>query len=183
MKNLEKLRELILKEVDMTQVLLDYNVDFVFNPTLVDESQLRCPFHGDDKKPSARFYKNTQSMFCWVCYKTWDVIQFIMEMEQLYYVRAIMFLIDKYKLDTSSISDEPVLEPVTSINGKTISDKSVETKLLRKKIRDFRGKLEFDRYKALSCAFYMVMFKMFKGGDVTEDLKKLGDKINTIQIG
>lgn len=183
MKNPQKLRELILKKVDMAQVLLDYNVDFVFNPTLVDETQLRCPFHGQDNKPSARFYRRTQSMFCWVCYKSWDVIQFIMDKEQLYYIRALLFIIDRYKIDISSISDEPELPSLNLINDTAISEKAVETKLIKKKIRGFRGKIEFEKYRALCCAYYMVMFKMSQGGDILADIKKLDNKLNTIKTG
>ncbi len=184
MKNPEKLRELILKEVDMATVLLDYGVDFVYNPRLADEVQLRCPFHGQDNKPSARFYKATQSMFCWVCYKRWDVIQFVMEREQIYYTRALLFLIDKYKLDTSSISDEPQLKAPRLNNGTvTMSESSVETKLIRKKIRDCKGKIVFEKYRALCCAFYMIMFKMSQEGEVLTDIKKLESKLKTIQIG
>ena len=40
MKNPKKLRELILREVDMARVLQDYGVDFVYNPQLADEVQL-----------------------------------------------------------------------------------------------------------------------------------------------
>jgi len=183
MKNPEKLKELILEKVEMDRVMLDYNVDFVYNPTLVDEAQLRCPFHGKDNKPSARYYRATQSMFCWVCYKSWDVIQFIMEKEQLYYIRTLLFIIDKYKLDTSSITDEPELPSLNLNKGSVISENSIEAKFVRRKIRDFKGKLVFEKYRALCCAYYMVMFKMSQGGDVLADVKKLSEKLNTIQIG
>jgi DNA primase len=184
MKNPEKLRELILKEVDMARVMQDYGVDFVYNPHLVDEAQLRCPFHGEDNKPSARFYKATQSMFCWVCYKRWNVIQFVMEREQIYYTRALLFIIDKYKLDTSSISDEPELKAPKFSNGAVaMSESTIETKLIRKKIRNYRGKIAFKKYRALCCAFYMIMFKMSQGGDILTDIKKLKSKLKTIQIG
>jgi len=184
MKNPKKLRELILREVDMARVLQDYGVDFVYNPQLADEVQLRCPFHGQDNKPSARFYKATQSMFCWVCYKRWDVIQFVMEKEQIYYIRALLFLIDKYKLDTSSILDEPELKSPKLSNGTAVmSESSVEIKFVRKKIRDHRGKIAFEKYRALCCVFYMIMFKMSQGGDILTDIKKLEKKLKTIQTG
>ncbi len=180
MKNPEKLRDLILERVDMAQVLIDYNVDFIFNPNLVEQTQLRCPFHGKDNKPSARFYKATQSMFCWVCYKSWNVIQFIMEKEQLYYIRTLLFIIGKYKLDISKITDDPELKSLKLGRDVIVSDKSVETKLIRNKIREFRGKIAFERYRALCCAFYMIMFKMSQGGEILNDMKKLATKINTI---
>lgn len=183
MKNPEKLRELILEKVDLGQVMMDYQVDFAYNPMLVDEAQLRCPFHGQDNKPSARYYRATQSMFCWVCYKSWDVIQFIMEREQLYYIRALLFIIDKYKLDVSSITDEPELPALNLGKGKEISEVSVEAKVVRNKIRGFRGKIVFEKYRALCCAYYMVMFEMSQGVDVLANIKKLENKLSTIQIG
>jgi len=183
MKNPEKLKELILENVDMGQVMKDYNTDFLMDPDLMDEVQLRCPFHGKDNKPSARFYKNTQSMFCWVCYKSWDVIQFVMEKEQIYYVRALLFIIDKYKLDDSLITEDPVLEPLTLATDKKVSEKSLQKKVLRNKIRGLRGKIVFEKYRALVCAYYMVMFKVHQGGDSLTDFKKLEDKLNSIKIG
>jgi hypothetical protein len=42
------------------------------------EEQLSCPFHGDDRKPSARFYPNNKhgrtGIWCFVCREQWDVI-------------------------------------------------------------------------------------------------------------
>jgi len=30
-------------------------------------TQCKCPFHGEDKHPSARIYEDTNSWFCWTC--------------------------------------------------------------------------------------------------------------------
>ena len=60
MKDIEKLKDLVLEKVDLAQVMLDYKVNFVFNPLKVDEAQFKCPFHGQDTKPSARYYRATK---------------------------------------------------------------------------------------------------------------------------
>lgn len=40
------------------------------------EWQIRCPFHkgGEERSPSARAYNETQSVYCWVCAKSWTAI-------------------------------------------------------------------------------------------------------------
>ena len=180
MKNPEKLKELILEKIDLGKVLMDYDVDFVYNPEYVEQAQLRCPFHGSDNKPSARFYRDTQSMFCWVCRKRWNVIQFIMEKEQFYYKSALLFIVNKYQLDVSVIPDDPEFKSekrvlITNIGINTISAKQ--------NIEKLRGKILFERYRALCTAYYMITYKMSKGGDISNDIEKLNNKLNTIRIG
>lgn len=180
MKNPNKLKELILEEVDLSQVLLDYGVDFVYNPKLVDEAQFKCPFHGKDNKPSARYYRETQSMFCWVCHKSWNVIGFIMDIEQLYYKGALLYIVNRYQLDISLIPDE--LELISEKKS-TASVVLVRVINAEKKIKRFRGKISFKRYNALITAYYIIMYKSSKGGDISEDIQKLNIKLDTIQIG
>lgn len=180
MKSPTKLRELILEKLDMGKVLLDYHVKFVYSPNFTDETQLRCPFHGKDNKPSARYYKTTQSMYCWVCLKSWDVIQFIMEKEQIYYIRALSFLIDKYKIDISSISDEPDFKPLKMKEKISVSKNTVKMTLLKRKIQGFRGKISFEKYRALCSVYYMIMYELSQEKDVLDSTKKLEAKLNTI---
>lgn len=179
MKNLVKLRELVLKEVDFAKVLLMYDVDFMYNPELVEEVQLRCPFHGKDNKPSARYYRETQSMFCWVCHKRWDIISFIMDMEHFSYKGSLLYIINKFQLDVSQIPDEPEFKE----EKVSVSKELIETFTVKRKIREFRGKISFERYRALCSAYYMVMFKSYKDGDISSDINKLNNKIDTIKIG
>jgi hypothetical protein len=193
MKDLQKLKDFVLEKIDFTKVLLDYNVDFMYDPRKFDETQLRCPFHGKDNKPSARFYRETQSLFCWVCYKRWDVVAFVMEKENINFSYALKFLIKRYKLDVSSIPDEPEfkaskLEPVTSdlfedfLKGSINDDFfNVEKKIVESDIRSFKNKLEFKRYNALCTAFYMIMYSHYRGLDVVESLNKLKEKIRGIK--
>ncbi len=180
MKSPEKLKELILSEVDLSKVMIDYGVEFVYNPELVDEAQLRCPFHGKDRKPSARYYRETQTMFCWVCHKSWDVIRFVMEKEQMYYKTALLHIVNKYQLDISVIPDEPefIIEKIVPI-----SDTSVWTLDAEKKIKEFRNKLIYKRYSALVTAYHIIMFNSSKDIDISEDIQKLNNKLDTLKIG
>lgn len=42
------------------------------------EEQISCPFHGDDKKPSARVFpaqgSSPSGVYCWTCQKRWDIV-------------------------------------------------------------------------------------------------------------
>jgi len=174
MKDLHKLRDLVVKTVDLAKVMIQYRVQFSVNPLLVSEAQIRCPFHGDDVKPSARYYRETQTMYCWVCQKKWDVVSFIMDKEQFKYVQAIKFIINKYKIDTSSIPDDPELQydkvPVVSETG-------VRLIYLRDKIKGFRGKLPFEKYRDICLVLYMILFEYDQKINVLEKIKKFENKI------
>jgi hypothetical protein len=41
------------------------------------QEQISCPFHGEDKSPSARVYPgdgtSRSGLYCWVCQKRWDI--------------------------------------------------------------------------------------------------------------
>jgi hypothetical protein len=43
------------------------------------EQQIKCPFHkgGREVKPSARVYSTTNSIFCFVCHKSWSPVSLL----------------------------------------------------------------------------------------------------------
>jgi len=199
MKDPRKLKELVLEKIDFGQVLLDYDVHFVYDPTRAEEAQLRCPFHGDDRKPSARYYRETQSMFCWVCKKRWDLIEFIVDRENASFMQALKLLVKKYNVDTSSIPDSPEFtqEKVKRSSnedfermmyGSTelpeigdLSNQKAEVSAIGKNIREFRGKISFKKYSALSGAYCMIMYSVSRGLDSSESIIKLKEKLKSIQ--
>lgn len=155
MKDLNRLKEHIYSKLDMTNVLIDYGVKFIYNPKKLNETQLRCPFHGKDNKPSARFYKETQTLYCWVCMKKWDLVGFIMERESLNFIEAIRFLIDRYKIDTSGIPDDPRIVFRSKTN--TGNNNQVDLIRIRDGIRKLKGKLDFNKYNRLYYAYQIVL--------------------------
>ncbi len=196
MKDPVKLKELVQEKVDLGDVLQDYGAHFVYNPSKAEEVQLRCPFHGDDRKPSARYYKDSQSMFCWVCHKRWDLFEFIMDKEQTHFIHALKILVNKYKLDTSSIPDDPefVQEKVKKssqedfdnalFGGEDIlvdlTGQKSELSMMSKKIREHRGELPFDKYRALNGAIGMVRYAISQGLDSSLSVSKLRNKLQSI---
>jgi hypothetical protein len=177
MKDSFLLKELILKNLDMAKVMLDYKVKFMFNPMKVNEAQFRCPFHGKDNKPSARFYRESQTCWCWVCQKSWDVVSFVMDKEQLYFKQAINFIIEKYKIDTSSISEDPEFKPPVT---KQVSETETDLICLHRKIRGLRGKISFEKYKTACAAFYMIKFNQYLGKNILDSIKKFDAKLDSI---
>ena len=180
MKDPMKVKDLILKEIDFSRVLLDYHVEFTYSPELMDTVQLRCPFHGQDNKPSARYYRDSQSVFCWVCRERWDVIGFIMNKENLPFISALFYIVNRYQLDISVIPDDPEL---LSEKKKTVSVVSVKVINAEKKLKGLRNSIVPEKYGILVIAYYMILYKSSKGNDVTEDIDKFNKKLDTIKMG
>ena len=179
MKDLVLLRDLILEVVDLTDVMVGYGVEFVYNPHAASEVQFKCPFHGKDNKPSARLYKETKSLWCWKCHKRWNVIDFIKDKESLSYIGAVLHIIDRYRVDTSSIPDTPrsLIENNTPIE---ISEDNIEFLRIRGKIMELRGKAVFEKFNAVCSAWNMISFAYAQGKPVTESLKKLDMKVDSL---
>ena len=182
MKPLNLLKNLIFEKVLLSDVLQDYHVEFMYDLSKADEAQFRCPIHGKDNKPSARFYRATQSCYCWVCQKRWDVISFIGDKENLNFVESIKHIVDKYRLDTSGLPDLDI----DSIKPKIVpkEDQKLQENIfiisLRSKLKEYRGKIPFEKYQALCGVFYMVLFDRHKGLNIMPNLIKFESKLNRI---
>jgi CHC2 zinc finger len=179
MKDPTKLKELVIQRVDLAEVMKHYGVKFAYNPEHADEAQFSCPFHGKDNKPSARFYRATQSCYCWVCRKKWDVVSFIREKENLGFNAAVWHLIDWFHVDVSIVSDDPeFLFP----KKEPVPEEIVRTIMLRNKINDLRGKLPFDKFNAVCSVYLMIMYEMSKGIKVISKIDKLESKLAAMEI-
>lgn len=170
MKDPDKLKELILKGVDLSKVMLEYDVNFAFNPNAADEVQFRCPFHGEDNKPSSRYYRSTQTTYCWVCKERLNVIDFIKKKRGLGYYAALNYIIDRYKLDISNIPNDAQLEYEES---KEVSKVQIDLDQIKVKIMDLMGTIPFERYNAICSAYLMLNYQVSLKKDVSESLSKL----------
>ena len=85
--------EAIKEQVRMAEVLRDYHVQFLNSG---EPEQIHCPFHGADINRSARFYPENDSVYCWVCDHTWDVIDFVKDKEELAFVETVRLMKAKY---------------------------------------------------------------------------------------
>jgi hypothetical protein len=173
MKDSQKLKDLLVEKVDLVTVMLKYNVKFQFDPHLANEVQFKCPIHGRDNKPSARLYKSTKSCYCWVCRKSWDVVSFTRDMEKMSFTETLNYLVNLYKVDTSSIPDGPNLDPYVT----HFSEEGILSQQIRTGIQSLRKKIPFEKYRALCVAFFMVNYAISKGADAKESLNKIQEKI------
>ena len=63
------MRDMILNTLSMEDILNRYGIEIKRN------GMFSCPFHGIDKKPSAKVYKNT--FYCFACNTGGDLIRFV----------------------------------------------------------------------------------------------------------
>jgi len=61
-------KDFILTNLDMIDVLSKYNIS-------TRGKMFKCPFHGKDKHPSAKYFDKT--FYCFACGKQGDLIQFV----------------------------------------------------------------------------------------------------------
>lgn len=180
MKNISKMKELVINSVDLAQVMLDYGVHFAYDPRPAPETQYHCPFHGADTKPSSRYYKATKSCWCWVCHKRWDVVDFVRDKESISYTSALLHLVRKHSLDISVIPDDPELN--LKEKGR-VSEDSIMLKVLKGRLKDMRNSIPVEKYGMLVGVWYMIAYRMFQGLEVTDMLTKLELKIQGMTNG
>ena len=88
----------IKSKVSMKQIVEYFNISTMSQGAV---SQIRCPFHGNDLHASARIYESN-TMYCWVCTKSWDVISFVRDYKNISFAEACSFLESNFKIDRSS---------------------------------------------------------------------------------
>ena len=69
MSELKDKIEAIKASVSIVRLLNDLGIRCSENT----ETQIRC-FGHDELRPSARVYSRTNSVYCWVCHRSWDVV-------------------------------------------------------------------------------------------------------------
>lgn len=72
---------LIKEKVSLYKLLDQVGVKY---PSKEINAKVRCPFHGLDKRASAFIYHDTNTFRCFVCSRSWDVIDFWAEANQWY---------------------------------------------------------------------------------------------------
>lgn len=122
------------------------------------EEQLSCPFHGKDNKPSARYYPDTDTMYCWTCQQSWDIFRYLGDKKDYDFGSSINFLLQKFGIDTSSLPD--VKDRIKRLEiGKTetkIDRKNILLIKLEDKISSLRQKVTFDKYNKVAFGFLLI---------------------------
>lgn len=90
---------------DLGLILSGYGYEV--HPDPDREQQFRCDLHGDDQKPSARFYPRTNSTYCWVCHKARRAVDYLVEKDGLGFEEALSVLEKQLGLGELSFEEDP----------------------------------------------------------------------------
>jgi hypothetical protein len=115
MKDPKAIRELVVSNVALHDMLADIGVRL---PQTIKPQQLSCPFHGADVSMSARYYPDTNSMYCFACKKSWDPISFWMQYSETKFMEASRQVAAKYRIDLSKVADIQALNLVRFAGNK-----------------------------------------------------------------
>lgn len=99
--------------------------------------QISCPFHGVDASKSARYYPETNSMYCWTCKKSWTPIFYWMEYQEIKFMAAARQLADMFEIDLSKLSEVKLarLESFDRAGKKEVDKKQMALYLLEERIK------------------------------------------------
>lgn len=174
MKDLDSLKGLILENIKLGEILR--NKDLITYS--IDEEQFSCPFHGFDRRKSARYYKETDTAYCWVCTKKWDLFSWVAQEEEISFSEALNLLVKKFKIDISKLPDE--LEAKQKNHYKRTQSRSDPRKLNTEKISQaihaIKNEVPFERYKKMTYA-YMVLKYMSSDEKFPSAFEKLREAI------
>lgn len=154
MKDLEKLKEHVKKSITLG-ILLQNLGKVTYD---LDEEQIHCPFHGVDNKKSARYYKSTDTIYCWVCKKVWDIFSYISQKRGNNLKEAISYLVNTYKIDISSVPEQMdvFIQGITGPSKVVIDQKKLFLIQVHDFICNLRGKIDPEKYKKLVFSYMLL---------------------------
>ena len=86
-------------------------------------TQVQCPFHGHDNHASARIYESN-TMYCWVCSKKWDVIEFVRDIKKYdKFADACRYLEELYNIEKTDVGVAYASESFNSYLKKAETEK------------------------------------------------------------
>lgn len=158
MKDLEKLKEHIKKYVTLG-ILLRNDNRITYD---LDEEQIHCPFHGVDNKKSARYYKSSDTAYCWVCKKVWDIFSYTSQKRGFSLKDAINHLVEEYKIDISSVPEQMdvFVRDIAGHQKVVIDREKVFLIQLHDYINSMRNKIELDKYKKLVFSYMLIKYSV-----------------------
>jgi len=169
-------REKIKREYSAFQALTEHStIEQLVNQN--EPTQIPCPFHGPDNKPSARYYPDDGSghVYCFVCRENWDSIALYSRFNSISYGQATVQLANRFgiDLDIKGEEEEKKQSPIDKIKKKL---KAVDKKIYR--VRDKCSLIEYTKI----CMIYDHIFFDVKRSVISsatdEALERLSALIN-----
>jgi hypothetical protein len=155
MKDIEAVKGLVADQITLGEILREdtgISLD-------IDEIQLSCPFHGVDAKKSTRYYRETDSMYCWVCKKSWDIYGYIAQREVLNFGKAVDFLVKKYRIDISKAPDvfsDERESPLFAKKRVAVDGKALAIAKIKNYLIPLKDKIAPEKYTRLVFAFMLL---------------------------
>ena len=173
--------EHLKKTVPIRSVLDHFNVQCMGHGNIV---QVRCPFHGYDKHASAKIYASN-TMYCFVCQKSWDVLGFVQDKLTIDFKSAIKYIEQNFNVPVLKAEDY-----ISTYKDYSFLDRNIfVTKTDEAFEKDFervhnvliknRDSLSFEQY-VKRFNDYDNLFAEFKIGDTANLQSKLADLIKGI---
>lgn len=172
MKDLDSLKNLIKQHVSLGELLrIDGRIT-----NSQEEEQFACNFHGVDRKKSARYYRITDTAYCWVCKEKWDVISYVRRKEGMGFGEAINHLVKEYSIDTSVLPEatEEHVQKIQKISQPKVDNKKLALEKFSQAIRVVREDVDFPTYLKMVYAFMSLKYNVpeEKFLEQSEQLKK-----------
>jgi len=142
----------------------------------LSEEQYSCNFHGRDLKKSARYYKDTDSSYCWTCKKRWDIYSYLEQKEAMTFWQAIDHLLRTYNIPTKDLPDaleesqrKRIEAPKVKVNNAKLSQE-----VLAGAIHHLRGVVPDERYEKMVFAYMLLKYAIeeSKKAEQSELLRK-----------
>jgi DNA primase len=156
MKDLNSVIDLVKERVSLREILVAQGKITGSG----SEEQFSCLFHGVDRKKSSRYYRETDTAYCWVCKEKWDVISFCQKLEQMTFHQALNYLIKTYKIDISRLPDAAEAE-ILKIQKREIvkiDERRFSTEKLYEAINAVRDEVAFDTYTKFVYTYMMLKY-------------------------
>jgi len=116
--------------------------------------QISCPFHGEDRRPSARVYPDDgdgpSHVWCYTCQKRWDAIDLWREFngqmgEPL--GRTLLEMEQEFGVDTPDYPEEVRRRPEPTPDQKAMQDFGAKASLVNKRLIESRRAFQYtDRF-------------------------------------
>lgn len=173
-------------------VLVERGVNNVPDPST--PTQISCPFHGPDRKPSARYYPKSGSKHdyvrCYKCRENWDAIGLYAKFKGIRFMDALVELERRFKIRVPRRPEESEIVEPSDRGAAYVSDKwadiprvlaILESKLLR--IRDRCGMSDYVKFCRVIDAVSWDFDKLGKGTpEMTAALKKVMERMDEVAL-
>lgn len=156
MKDIESLKELIKQHVSLGELL---RIDGRITNTL-EEEQFGCNFHGIDRKKSARYYRVTDSAYCWVCKERWDSISYICKKQGIGFGEAINHIVKDYNIDVSVLPEatEEHIRKIQRVTESKVDNKKLALEKINQAIIVVRGDVDLPTYAKIVYAYMILKY-------------------------